>query len=1052
MKHAPSIRRKVTFALFGAFGLVLGLAILALGVFEFRAADTRARTTLESLAESLAFSLTTALDFNNPEVAGQSLARLEPGGIVLGATIYRLDRGQPPRLFASYLRPGETRRFPTTPQPAGFRRSGDRALLVYQVRTDGQPVAELLIEADVRVFRRGLREMSFLLVGLMAALAVVSLALSRLLQRALTQPLVQLAETAAQVHLTGDFTLRAPVTTHDEIGQLATTFNEMLAGIAARDRQLGEQAAFQAEVLENAGVSIISTDAEGTIRTFNNAAERILGYPRTEMIGRATPVVLHDPAELKRRAATLTRRLGREVRPDFGLFVELSRQGPSVLEWTYVRKDGSHCPVFLVLSTLRAPDGRPLGLCGIATDLTERKATEEALRASEERHRSLAENSLVGLLVFQDGVVRYANPKLAEMLGYGTAGELVGQPVPALIAPEYRAEIGARLAQLAAGVQMTPNAGYEALRRDGSRLWITTGASRTTWDNRPALQSFVLDITERKAAEEAVRASEERYRIVVDQTGQIVYDLDLVVGETRWFGNNATRQITGYSIEEFMALKRGWMSHLHPDDQAAARAEFDRCLAAGTPLSVAYRFRRRDGSYRLLQDLGVFVRDPAGKAVRMLGVMSDITERKAAEEAVRASEERFRIVAEQTGQLIFVYEIARDQRIWAGAAASMIGYSLEELNQSPGEWWIEQVHPADQPAVRAGFSRLCQTGGTEQFVYRFHRRDDQWIYLTGIVSAVLDVAGKPVRLLGTIADVTKQQEAAEAVRRLNAELEQRVEERTAQLNARVSEVERLNTELRQSQQTTDRTAARLQEVNSNLLAANQELEAFSYSVSHDLRAPLRNISGFIELLHKRAAGHFDSESSRFFGIVAQEAVRMGALIDDLLEFSRIGRTELKLVSVRMADLVAEVQQELASDLLGRDVEWRLQPMPPVRADRVLLRQVVVNLLSNAVKFTRQRCPAVIEIGVEASPPGARQAVFYVRDNGAGFNPKYADKLFRVFQRLHNAREFEGTGIGLANVKRIVTRHGGRIWAEGAVDSGAVFRFTLSLSDPITPPT
>jgi len=177
-------------------------------------------------------------------------------------------------------------------------------------------------------------------------------------------------------------------------------------------------------------------------------------------------------------------------------------------------------------------------------------------------------------------------------------------------------------------------------------------------------------------------------------------------------------------------------------------------------------------------------------------------------------------------------------------------------------------------------------------------------------------------------------------------------------------------------------------------------------------------------------------------------VRMGALIDDLLTFSRLGRAELKLEPVALAGLIAAVQQqELASDLAGRDIEWRIQPMPPVRADRVLLRQVVVNLLSNAVKFTRQRHPALIEFGVEPAPPGAKTAVFFCRDNGAGFNPKYLDKMFRVFQRLHNAREFEGTGIGLANVKRIVTRHGGRVWAEGAVGQGAAFFFVLPTHCP-----
>ncbi len=292
------------------------------------------------------------------------------------------------------------------------------------------------------------------------------------------------------------------------------------------------------------------------------------------------------------------------------------------------------------------------------------------------------------------------------------------------------------------------------------------------------------------------------------------------------------------------------------------------------------------------------------------------------------------------------------------------------------------------------------------------------------------------------------------IKQLNAELEARVRDRTAELAARVAEVERLNVDqqtlmrdLRTSQQSADRTAARLQEVNSNLLAANQELEAFSYSVSHDLRAPLRNITGFLELLARRANGKLDPEAERFVTVVNTEATRMGLLIDDLLTFSRIGRTEMQLQPVDLAALVAGVRDDLKTDIGERSIAWEVGALPTVRGDPVLLRQVVANLLDNAVKFTRH-CP-LARIAIGASPPvrGERTVTVFVRDNGAGFNPKYLDKLFGVFQRLHNAKDFEGTGIGLANVKRIITRHGGRVWAEGQVDRGATFYVTLPAAQP-----
>jgi signal transduction histidine kinase len=290
----------------------------------------------------------------------------------------------------------------------------------------------------------------------------------------------------------------------------------------------------------------------------------------------------------------------------------------------------------------------------------------------------------------------------------------------------------------------------------------------------------------------------------------------------------------------------------------------------------------------------------------------------------------------------------------------------------------------------------------------------------------------------------RQREFRRRIEQLNGGLERRVAERTAELTGRTQEAERLARELRASQQETEQMTARLTRSNADLVSANQDLEAFSYSVSHDLRTPLRNIGGFLELLTRRAGDKFDKESARFVSVVAAEAARMGTLIDDLLAFSRIGRAELKAGPVALGELVDEVRQELAPQTERRIVEWRVGPLPTVSGDRALLRVVLVNLLGNAVKFTRQRPVAVIEVGVMPPEAGESAVTVFVRDNGAGFNPKYADKLFGVFQRLHNQRDFEGTGIGLANVQRIVTRHSGRVWAEGSVDNGAVFYFKLNL--------
>ncbi len=254
-------------------------------------------------------------------------------------------------------------------------------------------------------------------------------------------------------------------------------------------------------------------------------------------------------------------------------------------------------------------------------------------------------------------------------------------------------------------------------------------------------------------------------------------------------------------------------------------------------------------------------------------------------------------------------------------------------------------------------------------------------------------------------EIAERKRAEAATRELNLELERRVRDRTTQLEE-----------------------------------ANRELEAFAYSVSHDLRAPLRHASGFLELLEKRAANALDAKGKHYLTSASDAAARMGRLIDDLLSFSRAGRGELARTPVDLAALVRETIRELELETRNRAIRWEVGELPVVAGDGPMLRQVLVNLLSNAVKFTRTRASAEIEIGSETGSGDER--VVFVRDNGVGFDPKYADKLFGVFQRLHSASEFEGTGVGLANVRRIIARHGGRTWAEGGVDRGAAFFFSL----------
>ncbi len=380
----------------------------------------------------------------------------------------------------------------------------------------------------------------------------------------------------------------------------------------------------------------------------------------------------------------------------------------------------------------------------------------------------------------------------------------------------------------------------------------------------------------------------------------------------------------------------------------------------------------------------------------------DITERKRAEEVLK---ERTRSLeaffAHTITPLVFLDKEFNYIRVNAAYAHAC----QRDVSEFPGHNHFAFYPQEENQAI---FTRVVRTKLPHQavakpFIFPDH---PEWgvTYWDWTLVPILDDAGEVDFLVFVLNDVTDRKKAEQEIRQLNEELEQRVQRRTAQLEA-----------------------------------ANQELESFSYSVSHDLRAPLRAIDGFSRILLKDHAGGLNAEGHRLLDIIRVNTGKMAQLIDDLLAFSRLGRREVKVAALDMERLVRDVVGELKDTLGSRAVEWDFKPLPATRADRALMHQVWINLLDNALKFTRPREAAVIEVGCRSA---GDEDVYYVKDNGVGFDAQYAHKLFGVFQRLHRYEEFEGTGVGLALVQRIVQRHGGRVWAEGQVDGGATFYFSL----------
>ena len=370
------------------------------------------------------------------------------------------------------------------------------------------------------------------------------------------------------------------------------------------------------------------------------------------------------------------------------------------------------------------------------------------------------------------------------------------------------------------------------------------------------------------------------------------------------------------------------------------------------------------------------------------------------------SEERMRSVLNSAMTAVIVMDRNGKITDWNLRAERIFGWRKDEVFV---KYLADTLIPANLRARhRAGIQHYLSNGKTHLFnrlleITALHRDGKEFPIELSISPLKTN---EVLSFCVFISDITERKESEEKIKLFNQELEQRVHERTKELES-----------------------------------ANKELESFSYSVSHDLRAPLRAIHGYMNILTDEYAGKFDSEALRLTAIITNNTQKMGRLIDDLLAFSQLGRKELIKTQTSMSQMVLNICEEQKRMEPNRSIEFILRDLPDALVDTVTMRQVWVNLISNAVKYTRNRQRAVIEIG---SGEREDEQMYFIKDNGAGFDMLYYDKLFGVFQRLHSQKEFEGTGVGLAIVQRIISRHGGKVWAEGKFDEGATFYFTLKL--------
>lgn len=719
----------------------------------------------------------------------------------------------------------------------------------------------------------------------------------------------------------------------------------------------------------------------------NDAAVHRYGYTREEFL-RMTLKDIRPPED---------------IAPLLKNIAQLSDGLDEAGTWRHFTKDARLIEVEIT-SHMMNFDGRPAELV-LAHDVTQQKTAERTLRTSEAQLKQAQRMAQIGSWTLEaaDGSLHWSDETFRifeiEPARFGASYEsflaCIHPGDRSMVDSAYRRSLETR----------EPYAiSHRLLFADGRIKHVHEQCETEYGPDGRALRSrgTVQDITVRVLAEQALRESEQRFRNLADNSADWIWTIDLSGRHT--YSSPSTAAILGYRTEEFLALDPTTL--VHPDDLKLFGATFDEARARKTGWrNVVIRWRHKDGSYRIMESSAAPVVGAEGELAGFQGVDRDITERVQAQQALREGEERLRLAMAAASQGLYDLDLTTGDARVSPEYATMLGYdpvTFVETNAA----WLERLHPDDHAAAYKAFDDYV-SGRLPEYRVEFRQltRDGGWKWILSLGKIQERAAdGRPLRMLGTHTDIDAIKAAEAALVELNSTLEARVDERTAELKAAV-----------------------------------QELDSFAYAVSHDLRAPLRAMSGFAHVLQEDHGGELSFEAQTYLDQIVLAGRKMSDLVEGLLTLSRSTRGDLRVNRVDVSALAHKHVAEMAAAEPARRVSVEIEPDLAVHGDERMISSVLDNLLDNAWKYSGTT--AQPRIRVHACDVDGQHG-FCVSDNGVGFDMAHASRLFKAFQRLHRQDEFPGIGIGLATVQRIVQRHGGQIIAHGVPGQGAAFSVVL----------